>query len=420
MRNYDIIRAVYATRIGNIPAKSLLAYLAKRSDSNGASWPSPKLIVQETEIAERTVQRVIEVFVKIGLIKKEHNLGDYKSCKGFRIVLSRLNQDLSAEFVRHYREACRKLLRGDKARLCDTSAVVTVTPGCVVETASSVGETPFGVAETTVSICRRNIEGTSNEELKESPSNPRSIPASSLSGSSLHRSDSRSADEIIKPRINSPEEVAEAVLDELKLAGSFTKKAVVEVARLEIRAGADPEALRSRMVKAVQDYENNVTMLERPIKMETFFGDGMWRNCNLWPWDKEKVGQYQAASCGSRHESNPQDIERDNHAIKNWELLEEHDKWQEAKVDEELSRRYPGDELDKKLRATGTEYWSLPENRDLRWKLTDRQRRNLLLQQLRRSISQEIKVDFEAWQREFSAKASTGNPQDQAVSIPTD
>ena len=80
------------------------------------------------------------------------------------------------------------------------------------------------------------------------------------------------------------------------------------------------------MVNAVRDYENHVHLLERPVKMETFFGDGLWRNQDLWPWDNKQVRLYLASSVGSNDEQSPREVEPEGPAA-DWRIVEQHHKW---------------------------------------------------------------------------------------------
>ena len=143
--------------------------------------------------------------------------------------------------------------------------------------------------------------------------------------------------------------------------------------------------------------------------MENFFGDGLWRDQNLWPWNEEKVKQFRAVSVGSRYEPAPGELERNNQGGVGWQLLEQHQEWQDARIDEEINRQYPGDELDKKLGAVLKEYCRDSGDLDVCRRLSEEQLRGLAMQLLRRSIRPEIEIDFDTWRREFGPEASVGS-----------
>ena len=67
----DVTPLAYKTKLGNPTAKSVLVLLSDCANDEGYGWPSVERIAEKTEIAARTVMRILQVFVDIGLIEKQ-------------------------------------------------------------------------------------------------------------------------------------------------------------------------------------------------------------------------------------------------------------------------------------------------------------------------------------------------------------
>jgi hypothetical protein len=101
--SHDITTPAYRTRLGNLAAKSVLILLADSSNPDGYGWPSIPHIVKYVEVEKRTVLRVLECFIKIGLLTKVDR-GPNKNA-GFQLSVEKLGTDLSAEYARVFTAA---------------------------------------------------------------------------------------------------------------------------------------------------------------------------------------------------------------------------------------------------------------------------------------------------------------------------
>lgn len=80
--------------------------------------------------------------------------------------------------------------------------------------------------------------------------------------------------------------VASGVLDECRISGRDLRMVLEDVARAELREGADPQSLIQRMASACRDYGAAKPRLECHKGTAKFFGDGDWREPEGWPWKK--------------------------------------------------------------------------------------------------------------------------------------
>lgn len=98
--SHAIITDAYRTRLGNLTAKCVLAFLADQANAEGYGYPSVPFIVRQLEMSERTVWRVIEVFVTVGLVTLVDD-GVHKR-RGIQINLDKLGTDLKADYAREF------------------------------------------------------------------------------------------------------------------------------------------------------------------------------------------------------------------------------------------------------------------------------------------------------------------------------
>lgn len=108
--SFDVISAAYRTKLGNIPAKSVLVMLADAGGHEGTCFPSTGYIADRTEIQRRTVYRIIQVFQSLGLLSPEVIPASkrHPEMPGFRINLEMLGLDLSGDFGSLYDRARSK------------------------------------------------------------------------------------------------------------------------------------------------------------------------------------------------------------------------------------------------------------------------------------------------------------------------
>lgn len=148
-------RPAYATRLGNLTAKSILVLLCDQANDDGMGWPSIASIVKGTEINRRTVQRVVEVFAAIGLIeRRKAEVSDRfgrRTVDAIFVNLGMLGTDLTEQFAMEYARSQGKVAERKTAgrwRLRDALPGVSETEPGVSETYPDVSETKPGVSET--------------------------------------------------------------------------------------------------------------------------------------------------------------------------------------------------------------------------------------------------------------------------------
>jgi hypothetical protein len=108
----DVTPLAYKTHLGNSSAKAVLVLLADCGNDDGYGWPSFEKIAAKTEIAVRTVYRILECFIEIELIATVDR-GKRKTL-GLQLSLEKLGSDMSAEFLPAYKRAQGKDCRSDK------------------------------------------------------------------------------------------------------------------------------------------------------------------------------------------------------------------------------------------------------------------------------------------------------------------
>lgn len=137
----QLYRPAYATRLGNLTAKSVLVLLCDQANDDGLGWPSVASIVKGTEILRRTVLRILEVFATMELIElKEVEVNDRfgrRTVQAIQIDLVKLGGDLTEQFAKAYAAAQGKVAVPGKAgrwRLRDAEYVSETQDESVSET----------------------------------------------------------------------------------------------------------------------------------------------------------------------------------------------------------------------------------------------------------------------------------------------
>lgn len=145
----DLHRPAYMTRLGNVPAKSILALIADQVNVEGLGWPSVDYIVRMTETERRTVLRVLEVFAAIDLVRPAEVMRGTKRVAALQINLAKLGTDLTEEYLGEYARTQGKMLE----RAPNGKLRMKARGRCVSETqAESVSETGVHVSETRASV----------------------------------------------------------------------------------------------------------------------------------------------------------------------------------------------------------------------------------------------------------------------------
>jgi hypothetical protein len=198
-----LYRPAYATRLGNLTAKSVLVLLCDQANDDGLGWPSVASIVRGTEISRRTVLRILEVFASMNLIEqKRMEVSDRfgrRTVDAIQVDVSRLGSDLTVDFVHAYAAAQGKIaVAGRAGRMCLRDAA-----GLLSETRAEVSETCADVSETAVCV----LETEPPDPLIGGPLfDPLSDPTLRV-GSSDQGSGIRRQEEPEKPEEQKPEEL---------------------------------------------------------------------------------------------------------------------------------------------------------------------------------------------------------------------
>jgi hypothetical protein len=110
----EISVRAYKTKLGNSVAKSILVMLGDSANDSGYCWPSAQYIADRTEVAVRTVRRVVEAFSEMGLVSRLTVEGKlYK--KAFQINLDMLGNDCSEAYAIQYQRLHEKAVPGTEA-----------------------------------------------------------------------------------------------------------------------------------------------------------------------------------------------------------------------------------------------------------------------------------------------------------------
>ena len=118
----NVMPLVYKTKLGNATAKSVLVLLAEASNCDGFSFPAMTYIAECTEVSERQVRRIVQIFREIGLITHYAVSIPNRYRLAFQINMGMLTSDLTGVF----REAFEKV-QGYTPAVCETEPAVCET-----------------------------------------------------------------------------------------------------------------------------------------------------------------------------------------------------------------------------------------------------------------------------------------------------
>lgn len=95
---------VEKTKLGSETGKNLLRYFALASDDKGFCWRKLETIASDTEISERQIRRLLQIFRKIGLIQQVQRPDANRYTYNFFLTVSLIGTDLSKKFKRAFLE----------------------------------------------------------------------------------------------------------------------------------------------------------------------------------------------------------------------------------------------------------------------------------------------------------------------------
>ena len=279
------ITPIAATFLGNHTAKSVLLVLDKHADLTGWCWPRMRLISQYSEVPLRTVQRVIQVFERIGLVtrlrgpNREGVLVD-----GFQVDMELAGCDLHVAFNEEY----RRLHRGVKVR----GTSVETENGCVVATRPSVVATRPSVVATHPPhphIGKNSIE----LQMNLYPPTPRK--RGKAEGAVAHSQPS--GRELAVAR------AVEQVANALGVLPSDKRllRVMAETVGLAIDKGEEAPTVALAMIAAVKEQAREFAAgrLRFQFGLRRFFREGIWRDKNRWMWNHEECERQASARAGS-------------------------------------------------------------------------------------------------------------------------
>jgi hypothetical protein len=220
----------YATRLGNLTAKSVVVRLCDQANDEGVLWTADVTIACDTEIGCRTVKRMIEVFATMGLVElKWVTVQDRHGSRKRREIhlnLTMLGKDLTEAFGAAYAEAQGKST-SEKLQAVDESdgeglfsesvptpqrrgpvagdpGVAETSTSSVAEMREKVAETCGDVAETQKSVAETFppdplIGGTTNEPSlnhQRSPQRQRPVAGDPDQRAAAPEPENQTADEL--------------------------------------------------------------------------------------------------------------------------------------------------------------------------------------------------------------------------------
>jgi len=314
--SHDITPRAYETKLGNLTAKSVLALIADQANVDGFGWPSMKYIADRTEVKLRTVLRMVEVFVDIGLVSRSQAMRYDKVLPALQINLEKLGTDLREVFEQAYARAQAK---GKNARV-----------ECRSDTAEDVAETLFDVAETLGSVAAtlpphplkgRTVidplltpsadaeDGGADLDPEQLAHLERCRPEDRRQWESYYREENRKAIEEAaehsRRELEKQEREAELrrkmptlmaavawVFGECRFVRAAGRDGVAEVmqAALVQDAGGDREFWRSAAKMAVMWQAYRRAPLRWRYGPEKFIATGAWLDKQAWPWEEKKRG----------------------------------------------------------------------------------------------------------------------------------
>ncbi len=312
--SWENLKDAYRTRLGNLPAKSVLVLMVDEANAAGLAILSIDRVVALTEINRRTVLRIIQVFAEMDLAHRAEGFIDGKSRPAFQVNLAKLGMDLRESFSVAYRAASSKCLRD--------------APESVSETRAGVSETRKGVSETVPPDPHKGVPLLSplppraDDVAPKEPDPPGFSPEQQAHIDEL-RAANRRADAAMwegwyteqnEAAAKACAEEAErerneaARLDRMKAemptvasarawmmreCGFVPSRrarelegALEAVLNLEVGCGAALWEVAPKMAQAWQRYQANGALMSIHYGPVKFFELGIWRDERGWPWDQ--------------------------------------------------------------------------------------------------------------------------------------
>jgi hypothetical protein len=253
-----ITAKVYDTQLGNLTAKWVLFLIADQANVQGFGWPSIDFIMKITEINQRTVRRMIQIFEEIGLLTKT-NRGP-RATPGLQLNLDRLGLDLRAEFAYHFQAAQGKTPCFPHG-LRDHPEAVSETAQTVLETAQTVSETapPHPLKGRPV-----------KDPLKTHPYSPQRGHAAPIPNPSVDRA-------------------LDAIMQACGFTSARLRPVLRKVVEQEADKGNEPPCCALEMTHAWQLFTGQGSVLRFKWTARRFYEEGYWRKPESWPWDEARI-----------------------------------------------------------------------------------------------------------------------------------
>jgi DNA-binding MarR family transcriptional regulator len=140
---------------------------------------------------------------------------------------------------------------------------------------------------------KKGDAGTRKGDIDANPPHP-------LFGGSVRDPSEDSPPPLPPPRRGPLDAALDQVCAALAVANRRRRRFLRDVLELEASHGEPPGEIATRMAKQWAWQAENSHLLKRKLGMVEFFGDGYWKDANLWHWDEGLLRQRSQASVGSQ------------------------------------------------------------------------------------------------------------------------
>lgn len=266
-------RDAWRTKLANPTAKSVLVNIVDEANAEGLALAGLTRIAELTEVSERTVKRLVQVFVGIGLLERSYTFFKGRMRPALQVNLAMLGTDLSAIFDAHYTAAQGKRRVSDGG-LEAVKSVAATRDEDVAATSESVAATGKGVAATSPPHPLLGIPPLA-PVMSPPPDPQRGLGRDAL------------------------EAAVDQVCNALAIANRRRRRFLRDVIELEATKGDPPPTIALSMI-AAWNYQAQMGPYLRKTGLYKFFGDGYWKDQRRWFWDEQRLQDRARASVGSR------------------------------------------------------------------------------------------------------------------------
>ncbi|HVW78526.1 MAG TPA: hypothetical protein VHB45_13000 [Alloacidobacterium sp.] len=279
--SWENLRDAYRTKLENPTAKSVLVLIVDEANAEGLALAGISRIAELTEVSERTVTRLVQVFVSIGLLERSEVWFKGRLRPALKVNLAMLGGDLAAVFDAAYTAAQSKRRTMDGGlEACGNGR--SDEDENVAATVESVAATGKGVAAT---LPPHPLLGISPLVPLMSP--PPVVPQGGTCGRD-------------SPLQGSLEHAVDQVCNALSIARARKRRRRLlrDVIALEMTKGQPPPTIALAMVAAWHRQIEMGPYLRVKLGIDKFFGDGYWKDEDRWFWDEQRLREARNARVG--------------------------------------------------------------------------------------------------------------------------